>query len=339
MKEKINPVMLTLARESRQMFQQELSERLEVSKTYMCFLEQEPNTVNPDLLKQLSKVLNYPKSFFFQEGEIVPPNLSYRKRDKVSIKDINSIEAFINIYRNNIQRLYSLLDFPVLKLPKISENPNEAATQIRHKWKLPKGVIENMTTILEENNITVINFDFGTERVDARSVFTNKKHPIIFINSRMTGDRQRFTLAYELGHLLLHLNGQDTFNKDVSHEANLFAAELLMPENDIIPDFEEMINLNVLAKLKKKWKVSMISLFHRAEDLGALTPNQSHYLLKQFNQQGIRRREPLELDIPHEQNTLLKSVISQYKQKKRLTYKELAEDFHLTENEFSKMYN
>lgn len=328
-----------LARESRQLFQMELSEKLDVSNVYISLLEREPNTINNDLLKQLSKELNYPQSFFLQEGEVVPPNLSYRKRDKVSIKDINSIEAFINIYRNNIQRLYSLLDFPVLKLPKISENPNEAATQLRHKWKLPKGIIENMTIILEENNITVINFDFGTDRVDARSVFTNQKHPIIFINSRMTGDRQRFTLAYELGHLVLHLNGQDTFNKDVSHEANLFAAEFLMPEKDIIHDFDEQLNLNVLAKLKKKWKVSMISLLHRAEDLGGLSPNQSHYLLKQFNQQGIRRREPLELDIPHEQTNLLKSLLSIYKQKKRLTYKELAEDFHLTEAEFSKMYN
>ena len=56
----------------------------------------------------------------------------------------------------------------------------------------------------------------------------------------------------------------------------------------------------------------MISLLYRADDLGLLTPNQRRYIIQQFNQQKIRRREPVELDVPKENATLLKKLIKKY---------------------------
>ena len=65
------------------------------------------------------------------------------------------------------------------------------------------------------------------------SILADSKFPVVFSNKRSLGDRQRFTLAYELGHLVMHLQTNPSFTRDISHEANEFAAEFLMPEKDI----------------------------------------------------------------------------------------------------------
>ena len=99
-------------------------------------------------------------------------------------------------------------------------------------------------------------------------MFTDEKHPILFQNRSLLGNRLRYSLAYELGQLVMHTRSVVPPERDVAKEANEFAAAFLMPENDIITDFEEGVTLNLLAKLKTKWKVSMISLLYRADDLG-----------------------------------------------------------------------
>jgi Zn-dependent peptidase ImmA (M78 family) len=90
----------------------------------------------------------------------------------------------------------------------------------------------------------------------------------------------------------MHMFANLTAERDITHEANLVAAEFLMPEDDIRQDFAEPITLPRLAELKKKWKASMISLLYRADDLGFITANQKKYLVQQFNNQNIRSASP-----------------------------------------------
>lgn len=76
---------------------------------------------------------------------------------------------------------------------------------------------------------------------------------IIGVNSSESETRQRFTLAHELGHMMLHK--QETVNYDQELilmrdvrasmgtdvkeiDANRFAAELLMPENELAEDLK-----------------------------------------------------------------------------------------------------
>jgi Zn-dependent peptidase ImmA (M78 family) len=134
-------------------------------------------------------------------------------------------------------------------------------------------------------------------------------------------------------------SGDVAWNRDTGHEANLFAAELLMPEPDIRADFEQGISVPILADLKKKWKVSMISLLYRADDLGYLTPYQKKQVLLQFNEMHIRRREPVELDVPLEQPVMLKEWLERLRTEKELDVAQIAAMLHCSENEFSELYN
>ncbi len=340
--EKLNPQMITIARESRGMVHLELGEKLGISKSGAWRLEQEDIKPSNEILKGLTKFLNYPESFFYQKGEVLPLFLSYRMRNVVAAKLISQIEANINIYRLNLEQLLSAINYEDIKLPVLDVkkygSPQECAKQLRKLWKIERGAIKNLSETLEENKVLLINFDFGTERVDGRCTIALDKFPIIVTNRALLGDRQRFTLAYELGHLVMHLHTNPEYERDLSHEANLFAAELLMPENDIKKDLLDL-SLPKLGDLKKKWRVSMQALVYRANDLDIISDNNKRYLLQQFNQQNIRRREPKELDIATEQHKLVRDLITQYRSKQKLSVQQIASFFHLEQEDFLNRYN
>jgi Zn-dependent peptidase ImmA (M78 family) len=118
------------------------------------------------------------------------------------------------------------------------------------------------------------------------------KHWAILVNSDHPKARQRFTLAHELGHLVLH--GYTTPHADRGYklryrnsasttgsvleevEANQFAAELLMPEELLLAKIEgegfEYVPLQAddddprLAKIAKDLRVSRQALIIRLSD-------------------------------------------------------------------------
>lgn len=338
-----NPKMVVLARESRGVSQKELAEKLNTSPGFICKVEADNKSLPEETLGKLSKLLKYPIDFFYQEGEaFLPMSLNYRKRDHVSAKVLIPLEAQLNLYRLNIETLSQKLKFPASTIPVLDVkklgSEELVAKQLRKFWKMPKGVVENLTELLEANGIIVISFDFGTERVDSRTILTKDKQPIIVVNKNHHADRQRFSLAYQVGHLVMHTQTLPSHERDISHEANMFAAGFLLPESEIKKDFENGVTVPLLGELKRKWKVSMIALLYRAVDLGFVTEHQKKYLLAQFNQQQIRRREPMELDFPKEKPHLLRDLITKYKNAHKFSVKELAQSLHLEVEDFMSKY-
>jgi Zn-dependent peptidase ImmA (M78 family) len=84
-------------------------------------------------------------------------------------------------------------------------------------------------------------------------------------NVEQPADRMRFTLAHELGHLVMH---HDQPTQSMEQEANEFASAFLMPARDIRPHFARRVDLRLFAELKPVWRVSMASLLMRARSLG-----------------------------------------------------------------------
>ena len=60
------------------------------------------------------------------------------------------------------------------------------------------------------------------------------------------------------------------------------------------------------------------------DHLGLITSNQKRYLIQKFNQLKLRRREPMEPDIPKEQPKLIKRWITEYRTKTKLRTEEMA---------------
>jgi Zn-dependent peptidase ImmA (M78 family) len=242
-----------------------------------------------------------------------------------------------------MQRLFEAMKLEVKEIPllPVSENgtPASIAQKLRKVWNMPKGEVANVIDLIESHGVMTLAVDFKTDRVDSRSILILNKYPVIFYNKALLGDRLRFTLAHELGHIIMHTRQALLSIEEVGHEANLFAAEFLMPEKDIKADFNENINLDLLARLKKKWKVSMQAILYRANDLNMLTDNQKRYIIGQFNALKIRRREPVELDIAIERGSAVRDLITRYRTKQKMSVKEMADFFYLEQEEFLSRYN
>lgn len=338
----INPERITLAREARGWTQQDLAEKMEIHRANVSRLESGETNVYKGTLAALSNAMAFPPEFFTQQGGTVSANPAYRRRDHVAAKLLTVIEAKMNIIKGNIQFVTRALNKEISQLPvyevTVERSPSKIAALVRKRWNLAEGIIGNLSQILESKGIIICQFDFGTDRVDSRNFLTDDRQPIIFLNKNLLGDRLRYSLAYELGGLIMHSFFAIDGSRDLSNEANQFAAEFLMPKDEILKDFDGTITLSKLADLKSKWKVSMISLLYRADDLGLLTSNQKRYLLQQFNERKIRRREPVELDIEVEQPALLRNLINHYIKEYEIGVKQMAALFAIPINDYLDYY-
>jgi Zn-dependent peptidase ImmA (M78 family) len=144
-------------------------------------------------------------------------------------------------------------------------------------------------SIIKDLDIILSPYDLGKD-VSGVLVIDGNKCKIGY-NSTESHVRQRFTLAHELGHFILHRNKeQEVFVDNVSYmfrksdaktskgykiekEANQFAAAILMPKG-LIEDQIESLNDNSLSdhdlicELSKIFKVSQIAMTYRLNNLG-----------------------------------------------------------------------
>ena len=340
-----NHQMVTLARESRGLTQTELATQLGMPQGTLSKVESGDITVTDDFAKRFSRSLRYPLPFFEQNDPVYPFGAStfyHRKQQSVTSGVLRRIEARVNIYRFQIVRLLRATDmdrrnrFKRIDVAEHRGKIEDIAGLVRAAWMRPSGPIPNVTRMIEDNGGIVVRFSFGTAKMFGLSEWIPPAPPLFFLNDHpeITSDRDRFTLAHEVGHILLHALP----NPNMEQEASRLAAELLMPSREIRAHIRTPVKLYTLAKLKPYWKVSMGALLSRARDLGIISENQFVYLRIQLQQKGYAHREPPELDIPTEHPTLLDEIIKAHVQNLGYGYADLARMVNVELPEFRSQY-
>jgi len=309
-----NQDLLRIARQARGWSQSELSKRSGVSQANISKLENGLIGPTDDVLGSVSSTLGFPQDFFFQNDRVIglPMSVQYRKRASVGQKAIEQLEAELNIRILHIRRLLDAAELePELSLPRLDVDeydgdPSRIADLVRRTWLAPSGPLRDLISWVERAGCIVVHCDFAALKVDGFTVQIPDMPPCIFLNRNQPADRQRFSLAHELGHVVMHR----VPSPEMEDEANEFAAALLMPSRDIRPHLSgRPLTIQRLAGLKPIWRVSMAALLVRAKTIGAITGNQSQYLWRQMSSMGYRRTEPPELDLAPEQPTVLPEII------------------------------
>jgi Zn-dependent peptidase ImmA (M78 family) len=140
--------------------------------------------------------------------------------------------------------------------------------------------------IVKNHGIKLVSYDF---KDDISGVLILEKEATIGYNANQHRVRNRFTVAHELGHYILHKDKLDLFvDKDFKvlyrsangtwdkheTEANEFAACILMPEHLLKQEIEKLnINSTIeeqIQLLAKKFDVSTISMSIRISRLNLL---------------------------------------------------------------------
>ncbi|HEU5047531.1 MAG TPA: ImmA/IrrE family metallo-endopeptidase [Rickettsiales bacterium] len=316
MQEKFNHTLLLLARQYRDKSQAEVAESAGLNQGHYSRIENGllPDGPSYENVSRIAEVLAFPVPFFYQSDNMAGLPLSvhpmHRKKESVREGALKRIHAELNLRLIHIRKMLAAVETKaVLPLPWIDVDegggPKEIARKIRNAWLLPPGPISNLTECVEQAGIYVVwcNFDAAIDGVTMR---LRDLPPCIFLNRAITADRMRFSLAHELGHIIMHRVPTD----NIEDEANIFAAELLVPEKELRNDLiGGRITLERLARLKARWKVSMQSLLYQAGEKGYLSKNQSQYLWKQISSLGWRTREPEETDFAYEEPQLFPKII------------------------------
>lgn len=342
MKGELNPEMFRLARDSRGFTQEELAESSGVAQGTISKLELGLKEIADDALGRIAQALQYPVSFFAQQEKYTGLGISvifYRKRASTLQKHIRRLQATINILRLQAKSLlrdvslktpYDIRTFDITEYP---GTPEDIAAIVRASWNVPAGPIHNLVESIENAGGVVFRFPFGTSDIDAISQWPVDTPPLFFVNSQAPADRARFSLAHELGHIIMHQDVSDTMEQD----ANQFAAALLAPQQDIRPQLADGgITLQKAAALKPYWRVSMAFLIKRARDLECIGEHKYQSLFVHYTRLGYKRSEPF--PIAHEEPQLILQITKAHMQQGRFSDDEMASMVNLTVEEFRQKY-
>jgi len=309
-----NYELLETARQLRKLTQKEVAVSVGISQASLSKAERGLQDLPDETMERLSSFYDVPVSFFFNNNSITPAgHLYYRKKLTLSEKTICSFVAKVQIIKSIIDELMSSVELPEYHLNSYDPSdysPKEIADRIRHEIGIARGPIPNLIKLLEDNGVIVIRTDFGTDKIDGLTTITASNRKVMFINELMPNDRIRFSVAHELGHLIMHIARSPRSEDTVEDEADSFASQFLMPESEIKPSLYNL-NLQNLAQLKRRWRVSMRALIRRARDLDTINKDEYRNFQIIFSKKGYNRNEPIML--PIETPTLFDETLNLYK--------------------------
>jgi Zn-dependent peptidase ImmA (M78 family)/transcriptional regulator with XRE-family HTH domain len=330
-----NHAMFVIARELRGLTQTELAKRLNVAQGAVSKIENGVQPPSYDLMPVYARELDLPVSFFQQtmDARALPVHF-WRKKARVTATQGRCVEARMNVLRMQMRTLVRAIDVPENRVPILDPNvfrgsAEDAARLVRERWMVARGPIPNMTKLLEDHGVVIVPCDLGTNDIDGMSVFVGADTlpPIILINPHAPGDRLRWSLAHELGHLVLHTHHNYVPKEGTEDEADAFASEFSMPEADIRPHLR-IVTLDRIATLKLTWKMSMGSIIKRAMTLGLVGERWTRTLWMNMSQRGWRMTEPN--PIPRDEPTLIGEMISFHKTDLGYGEQQLADALHMS---------
>lgn len=288
----IDPQLVLVARTRLGMSQTKLAKSLRRSQAYVSKLEAGLVTPDEETLVALAVALDVPVRYFEVKAQIYPQTLSFHRSKKTTQAELGRLWAEMNMIRIMLHRLLASVELeaqnelPTLELDEVG-TPMDAARYVRSALGLAPGPVRNLVQVVERAGVYVCGYDFRTSVVDGVShVASGGLPPLVFLNTKAPTDRMRWSLAHELGHLVLHRYPTPTMEE----EADRFASEFLMPALDIKPLLRRRLDLGVVGTLKQVWGCSMQSIYRRAKDLETISPRQ--YKRAMISMAPMRKNEP-----------------------------------------------
>jgi len=299
------------ARELLGWTQTAFAQRLAVEQATIARIEKGDLKPSESLLAAIALQTGFPPTFFQQPSgpEFPMGSLLFRAHATTTARERTEAYRYAQTIYEMSDRLAARIKPIPLRLPQLSEPPDVAARITRSTLGLsPDTPIPHLLSVIEKAGVLVLAIPVSLEERDAFSLWAGAERssrPVIFVSAGRPGDRLRFSISHELGHLVLHpmIKGQIS---DAEKGADRFAAEFLMPEIAMRRELIPPVTLASVAKLKARWRVSIQALVRRAFELDIVTRRQYTYLFEQIGARGWRVSEPV--DVPVEKPRALKKM-------------------------------
>ena len=316
------------ARKAAGLNQRELAKLTNGSAMAISKYERGENTPSSSALLALSKALGVRTEYFFRQVDVHLGEVEYREHDKLPAKEESKVLADVI---EQVERWIALEEFiPTpwsipFELPgdlpeKISslDDIESLCESLRRAWTLGLNPIPDLIDTLESKGVKVFvtRYD-GHKNFNGLSTTVNGS-PLVVVGEHWPGDRQRFTLAHELGHLVLKGRLAEKLESEEEAACHRFAGAFLAPAlmvRKALGERRTWLEPQELKLLKDEFGLSMGAWTYRAYDLGILRKNAMQSIWRHFRAKGWKEKEPGS-QYPQEQPRLFTQTV----------YRSLAED-------------
>jgi len=286
---------------------QALGQQLGVTKT--AIQKYEKGMVTPDSAKllQIAKACGVRTEYFVREASVDLVNVEFRKTSTFGVKRAQALQLRV---ASQVEKRIALLNaFPTSPIARFAvpdvvpkqindlEALEAVADNVRHAWSLGLNPIGDLTGTLEALGLLVLTVD------EAHSAFSGmtavaiasdgRRYPVVAVSTTWSGDRQRFTLAHELGHVLL--SGRLADGLDEEKACDRFTGAFLAPRAAVKQELGEQrrrLEPRELHRLKHEYGLSMKGWAIRALQCAVISHAYFEILMKQFSINRWHRLEP-----------------------------------------------
>jgi Zn-dependent peptidase ImmA (M78 family) len=253
------------------------------------------------VLIALADALGVTLDYLTGEQDMVLDGVEFRKRQITSKKEEAQVQAKALHLIERYLMVEDILGLPSAEWDRPREAPypvreladaERAAQNLRAHWNLGIDPIPNLVELLEDRGIKVIVVD-SQENIDGLAAQVRRRGKdavrVIVICDGIHGERQRFNLAHELGHMVMEVASDDEkFREKAAHR---FAGSFLMPAETLwssVGRHRTSIGWSELFALKKVFGASAQAITFRCSDLGIFPATLAQRMFKEFSRLGYR---------------------------------------------------
>ncbi len=291
------------ARKASGLSLRQLGERLEVSHTAVSKYEQGVLVPSSSVLIKLSRALGVRVEYFLRKEANELSNIEYRKKQGLSKAELSKIQFDVLDQVERQLELESFLPLPEIKTGNWNYRSSELVNaysdieaivdETRLNWNLGFGAISNFVDIVKEKGIRIVFTKVANPaKFDGLSATIGNTH-LIVVAENVAGDRQRFTISHELGHLAL--DKRISTDLDIEKACNRFAGAFLLPRTSVYERLgrsRKDIDVAELSILKAEFGISMVGILYRALDLGIISQDVHRRMIIDFSKNGWNKLEP-----------------------------------------------
>ena len=298
---------LKLARKRSGLSLRALSSRIEGVVSAQAIGKYERGEMMPssNVAIALAEALEVSLSYLLSPSNVSLESVEFRKLTSTKAKERAAVEAEVLDHVDRYLQVEELLgisgslpDEPAGAPYSIAvvEDAERAAMSLRSDWNLGGSPIQNLTELLEEHGIKVFKLSLP-ESVDGLSCRVRRVGgddvPVVVCSTAKSLERQRFTIAHELGHMVLDI--PSTVREEKA--CHRFAGALLAPRSELIGEVGRRrfnFGFTELMDIKKMFGISAAALVMRMRDLGIITESTMQRIFRGIGR-SWRKNEPCPL--------------------------------------------
>ena len=252
------------------------------------------------VMRALGRALRVPEGYLRGRSEVRLESVEFRRNRLTSRREEAAIRSRVLAAVERYLEIEELVGIagerwaPPAGWPISVRSPEEAeqvAARLRAAWRLGVDALPNIAEFLEGRGVKVISVALPGS-VSGLGCLARRRRgapvPVIAINDSDTGERQRLTLAHELGHLVLEIADGGFAEK----AAFRFGAAFLMPAEFLRAEVghkRRAVSLAELLELKRVFGTSVQAIAYRLRDLGIIGEPTYRQLFERFEQLGWMR--------------------------------------------------